>query len=85
MQPDGEWYAPDGRPGSVRVELIMTIDVESIIWYGRRLAYLGQFREAIDVYSNWRRIARLRWPLKNFIEIAKWAATRHSLPGRGRS
>jgi tetratricopeptide (TPR) repeat protein len=28
------------------------IDVESIIWYGRRLAYLGQFREAIDVYSS---------------------------------
>ena len=28
------------------------IDVESIVWYGRRLAYLGQFREAIDVYSS---------------------------------
>jgi len=28
------------------------IDAESIIWYGRRLAYLGQFREAIDVYSS---------------------------------
>ncbi len=24
---------------------------DSIIWYGRRLAYLGRFREAIDVYS----------------------------------
>jgi tetratricopeptide (TPR) repeat protein len=28
------------------------IDAEAIIWYGRRLAYLGQFREAIDVYSS---------------------------------
>jgi N-acyl-D-amino-acid deacylase len=27
-------------------------DVDSIIWYGRRLAYLGQLREAIDVYTR---------------------------------
>jgi len=26
-------------------------DPDSIIWYGRRLAYLGKFREAIDVYT----------------------------------
>ncbi|SEG40337.1 tetratricopeptide repeat protein [Algoriphagus boritolerans] len=26
--------------------------VEAIIWYGRRTAYLGQFRQAIDIYSN---------------------------------
>jgi len=25
---------------------------QAIIWYGRRLAYLGRFREAIDVFSN---------------------------------
>jgi tetratricopeptide (TPR) repeat protein len=27
-------------------------DVDSIVWYGRRLAYLGRVREAIDVYSR---------------------------------
>ena len=27
-------------------------NVDSIIWYGRRLAYLGRIREAIDVYSQ---------------------------------
>jgi tetratricopeptide (TPR) repeat protein len=27
-------------------------DVDSIIWYGRRLGYLGRIREAIDVYSR---------------------------------
>lgn len=27
-------------------------DADSIIWYGRRLAYLGRIREAIDVYSR---------------------------------
>lgn len=27
-------------------------DVEAIIWYGRRLAYLGRYREAIDVYTR---------------------------------
>lgn len=27
-------------------------DVDSIIWFGRRLAYLGEIREAIDVYSR---------------------------------
>ena len=27
-------------------------NVDSIIWYGRRLAYLGRIREAIDVYSR---------------------------------
>lgn len=27
-------------------------NVDSIVWYGRRLAYLGRFREAIDVYSR---------------------------------
>ena len=27
-------------------------DPEAIIWLGRRLGYLGQFREAIDVFSN---------------------------------
>lgn len=26
-------------------------DPDSIIWYGRRLGYLGKFREAIDVYT----------------------------------
>lgn len=26
-------------------------DVDSLIWLGRRLAYLGRYREAIDVYS----------------------------------
>jgi tetratricopeptide (TPR) repeat protein len=26
--------------------------VDSIIWYGRRLAYLGRIREAIDVYTR---------------------------------
>lgn len=25
---------------------------ESIIWYGRRLAYLGKYREAIDIYTK---------------------------------
>lgn len=25
---------------------------EAIVWYGRRLAYLGRFRDAIDVYSK---------------------------------
>jgi tetratricopeptide (TPR) repeat protein len=28
------------------------VDVDSIIWYGRRLAYLGRIREAIDVYTR---------------------------------
>ena len=27
-------------------------DLEAIIWYGRRTAYLGKFQEAIDVYSE---------------------------------
>jgi|RhiMetdeSRZDD1v2_1073273.scaffolds.fasta_scaffold11993_5 tetratricopeptide (TPR) repeat protein len=27
-------------------------NADSIIWYGRRLAYLGRIREAIDVYSR---------------------------------
>jgi tetratricopeptide (TPR) repeat protein len=27
-------------------------DADSIVWYGRRLAYLGRMREAIDVYSR---------------------------------
>jgi len=27
-------------------------DVDSIIWYARRLGYLGQFREAIEVYTG---------------------------------
>ncbi len=27
-------------------------DADSIIWFGRRLAYLGRLREAIDVYSR---------------------------------
>lgn len=27
-------------------------DEDAIIWYGRRLAYLGRYREAIDVYSR---------------------------------
>jgi tetratricopeptide (TPR) repeat protein len=27
-------------------------DPDSIVWYGRRLAYLGRFREAIDVYGR---------------------------------
>jgi tetratricopeptide (TPR) repeat protein len=27
-------------------------DVEQIIWYGRRAAYLGQYREAIDIFSK---------------------------------
>jgi tetratricopeptide (TPR) repeat protein len=27
-------------------------NVDSIIWYGRRLAYLGRIREAIDIYTR---------------------------------
>ncbi|WP_296703395.1 hypothetical protein [Algoriphagus sp.] len=27
-------------------------DVEALIWYGRRTAYLGQYREAITIYSE---------------------------------
>lgn len=27
-------------------------DIEQIIWYGRRAAYLGQYREAIDIFSK---------------------------------
>jgi tetratricopeptide (TPR) repeat protein len=27
-------------------------DLDSIVWFGRRLAYLGRFREAIDVYTK---------------------------------
>jgi tetratricopeptide (TPR) repeat protein len=27
-------------------------NADSIVWLGRRLAYLGRFREAIDVYTN---------------------------------
>lgn len=27
-------------------------DVETIIWYGRRTAYLGQYRQAIDIYTQ---------------------------------
>ncbi|GAA0879472.1 hypothetical protein GCM10009119_24400 [Algoriphagus jejuensis] len=27
-------------------------DVEALIWYGRRTAYLGQYRQAIDIYSE---------------------------------
>jgi tetratricopeptide (TPR) repeat protein len=27
-------------------------DVDNIIWYGRRTAYLGQYREAIDIYTE---------------------------------
>lgn len=28
------------------------LDADSIIWYGRRLGYLGQYQEAIRVFSN---------------------------------
>jgi tetratricopeptide (TPR) repeat protein len=28
------------------------MDADSIIWYGRRLGYLGQFREAIEIYTR---------------------------------
>lgn len=28
------------------------VDPDNIIWYGRRLAYLGRYTDAIDVYSN---------------------------------
>ena len=27
-------------------------DADSIIWYGRRMAYLGHFREAIEIYTR---------------------------------
>ena len=27
-------------------------DVEALIWYGRRTAYLGQYRQAIDIYTQ---------------------------------
>ena len=27
-------------------------DLENIIWYGRRTAYLGQYKKAIEIYSN---------------------------------
>jgi tetratricopeptide (TPR) repeat protein len=27
-------------------------DADALIWYGRRLAYLGQFRDAIDVFTE---------------------------------
>lgn len=27
-------------------------DLEKLVWYGRRLAYLGRYREAIDVYTR---------------------------------
>lgn len=27
-------------------------DVEALIWYGRRMAYLGQYRKAISIYSK---------------------------------
>jgi tetratricopeptide (TPR) repeat protein len=27
-------------------------DVDEIIWYGRRTAYLGQYRQAIDIYTK---------------------------------
>lgn len=27
-------------------------DVDAIIWFGRRTAYLGQYRQAIDIYSQ---------------------------------
>ncbi len=27
-------------------------DVDALIWYGRRTAYLGQYRKAIDIYSK---------------------------------
>jgi tetratricopeptide (TPR) repeat protein len=29
-----------------------TTDVDSIVWLGRRMAYLGRVREAIDIYSR---------------------------------
>jgi len=27
-------------------------DVEALIWYGRRTAYLGQYNQAIDIFSK---------------------------------
>ena len=27
-------------------------DVEALIWYGRRTAYLGQYVQAIEIYSK---------------------------------
>ena len=27
-------------------------DVDKILWYGRRTAYLGQYKKAIDIYSD---------------------------------
>ncbi len=27
-------------------------DVEALIWMGRRIAYLGRYREAIEIYSD---------------------------------
>lgn len=33
-------------------------DIDSMIWYGRRTAYLGKYKDAIGIYSN----AIKRWP-----------------------
>ena len=44
-------YAQQLKQSADALELDPT-DAESIIWYGRRLAYVGQFRDAIDVFSN---------------------------------
>ena len=46
----------DEDDGVHRLELVKVDakpnDPDAIIWYGRRLAYLGRFREAIDTFTS---------------------------------
>lgn len=59
ITPMGKAYpiaAPSGKPLADYDEAKSTYeansqDVEALIWYGRRTAYLGQYREAIGIYS----------------------------------
>lgn len=40
------------RPILSSLSLIEVNSADSIIWYGRRAAYLGQYKQAIDIFSN---------------------------------
>lgn len=59
ITPLGKTYpiaAPSGKPLAQYEKAKSTYetnpqDVEALIWYGRRTAYLGQYREAIGIYT----------------------------------
>ncbi len=59
-------------------------ELDSIIWYGRRLAYLGRLREAIEVYTDGlRRFPENPWLLRHrghrYISVREFDLAVHDL------